>query len=225
MNRPSRPLRLAVLLSGEGTNLQALIDAIAADRLDARIVGVFSNRPDAEGLERARRTGLPTDALDPAEFGDRAAFDRALADRIESVTPDVLVMAGFMRILSPEFIQRFRGRMLNIHPSLLPNYRGLNTHRRALENGDAKHGTSVHFVTEELDGGPVVAQAVLPVEPGDDEQRLAERVKAREHVLYPAVIQWLVEGRLQWNDGKIRFDDKPLERPLRFDRVEHAAAV
>lgn len=225
MSKASRPLRLAVLLSGEGTNLQALIDAIEAGRLDARIVGVFSNRPEATGLERARRAGIRAEALEPSDFGDRESFDRALADRIESVEPDLLAMAGFMRILSGEFIARFRGRMLNIHPSLLPKYRGLGTHRRALENGDAEHGTSVHFVTEELDGGPVVARAVLRIEPGDDEQRLAERVKSREHVLYPAVIQWFAEGRLAWNDGHIRFDNEPLTEPLRFDRTGQPAAV
>ena len=167
MNRP--PLRLAVLISGNGSNLQSIIDAIDGQRLNARIGLVVSERPDAYGLVRARRAGVETACIRPADFPDRVAWNRALGETLEGSGAELVVLAGFMKVLDPGVVRRWAGRMLNIHPSLLPRYRGLHTHRRVLEAGDAFHGTSIHFVTEELDGGPIVLQARIPVLPGDDE--------------------------------------------------------
>ncbi len=211
--------RIVVLISGGGTNLQALIDASAAGWIPGRIVNVISNEPDAFGLERARRAGIPTEVLDHRTFPTREAFDVALRARIEAYRPDVVALAGFMRILGAGIVSAFRGRMLNIHPSLLPKFRGLHTHRRALEAGEAQHGASVHFVTDELDGGPVILQAAVPVLQGDDERRLAARVLEKEHVIYPLVVRWLCEGRLAMRGDRVWFDGRPLQRPLRLEAL------
>ena len=204
--------RIAVLVSGRGSNLQALIDAIAAGTLAAEIVGVFSDRLDAAALQR-----VPPElcwSRDAKAYASREAFDAELADAVAARTPDWVICAGYLRILGTAFVARFRGRLLNIHPSLLPKYRGLHTHRRALEAGDAEHGASVHFVTAELDGGPVIAQARLRIEADDDELRLAERLLPLEHRLLPAVLGLLASGRLQWRDDAAHYAGQPLAAPL-----------
>ena len=213
---------LAVLISGSGSNLQAIIDASVEGRLPAEIGVVISNEPTAFGLERAKRAGIESRVLDHRSYPDRRSYDADLGDLVESFTPDLVVLAGFMRILSPEFIQRFTGRMLNIHPSLLPKYRGLHTHRRVLEAGDSEHGASVHFVTEELDGGPLILQARVPVKPGDDAETLAARVLSREHIIYPQVIRWMAEGRLVMGDKGAFLDGRLLEDPVDLADLELA---
>jgi phosphoribosylglycinamide formyltransferase-1 len=201
---PPRPLlKLAVLISGRGSNMVAIARACEQQRIHARIVGVISDQPDAAGLERAREMGIPAQAVNLKSFRtaqglDRAAFEAALAQVIDAVNPDLIVLAGFMRILSPPFVRRYQGRMLNIHPSLLPLYKGLHTHQRALDAGDREHGASVHYVTAELDGGPVVLQGRVPILPGDDAERLAARVNELEWTLYTTVIGWIAVGTLQW---------------------------
>ena len=186
--------RLVVLISGSGSNLQAIIDQVG-NPLPIEIAAVISNRAGVRGLERAQRAGIETRILDHKTFPDRESYDLALADLIEAYRPDLVVLAGFMRILTPGFISRFRGRMLNIHPSLLPRFRGLHTHQRALDAGEHEHGASVHFVTEELDGGPLILQARVAVEADDDADRLAARVLVQEHLIYPMVIGWMAAGR------------------------------
>ncbi|KFF64280.1 phosphoribosylglycinamide formyltransferase [Pectobacterium brasiliense] len=197
---------IVVLISGHGSNLQALIDACKNGRLKGKIVAVFSNNAEAYGLERAQDADIPTCVLNPEDFADRAAFDAALANEIEQYEPALVVLAGYMRILSPEFVAQFAGKMLNIHPSLLPKYPGLHTHRKALENGDREHGTSVHFVTDELDGGPLILQAKVPVFSDDTEESLSERVKTHEHTIYPMVINWFLNGRLLMRDNEAWLD-------------------
>ena len=185
--------RIVVLVSGEGSNLQALIDACQQGRINAQISAVFSNKSAAYGLERARLADIPAQALDVKAYEDRAAFDIALADAIEAYQPDLVVLAGYMRILTADFVQRFAGRMINIHPSLLPKYPGLHTHRQAIDNQDDEHGTSVHFVTEQLDGGPVILQAKVPVFSDDSEDDLVARVQTQVHNNFPLVVSWFVE--------------------------------
>ncbi|PKE33088.1 phosphoribosylglycinamide formyltransferase [Rahnella sp. AA] len=202
--------RIVVLVSGEGSNLQALIDACQQGRINAEICAVFSNKVAAYGLERARLASIPAHSLDVKAYEDRAAFDVALADAIDTFQPDLVVLAGYMRILTAEFVQRFAGRMINIHPSLLPKYPGLNTHRQAIENQDQEHGTSVHFVTEQLDGGPVILQAKVPVFTEDTEEELVARVQTQEHSIYPLVVSWFVEGRLSLQNGQALLDNNPL---------------
>jgi len=184
----------------------SILDAIAAGELPANVAAVIANRPEAAGLETARARGIPVRLVDHRHYADRAAFDAALAETIDAFAPDLVVLAGFMRILTSDFVQRYRGRMLNIHPSLLPLFTGLHTHRRALEAGVRVHGCTVHFVTPELDHGPIVIQAAVPVLDGDDEPALASRVLAQEHVIYPLAIRWFVEGRLHLLDGKAKLD-------------------
>ena len=184
----------------------SILDAIAAGELPANVAAVIANRPEAAGLETARARGIPVRLVDHRHYADRAAFDAALAETIDAFAPDLVVLAGFMRILTSDFVQRYRGRMLNIHPSLLPLFTGLHTHRRALEAGVRVHGCTVHFVTPELDHGPIVIQAAVPVLDGDDESALASRVLAQEHVIYPLAIRWFVEGRLHLLDGKVKLD-------------------
>ncbi|WP_313025749.1 phosphoribosylglycinamide formyltransferase [Pseudomonas lopnurensis] len=186
---------VVVLISGSGSNLQALIDSQDEDN-PARIRAVISNRADAYGLQRAQAAGIPTRVLPHRNFADREAFDAALMQAIDAHQPDLVVLAGFMRILTPGFVRHYRGRLLNIHPSLLPRHKGLDTHRRALEAGDSEHGCSVHFVTEELDGGPVAIQATLAIEPGETLDDLAQRVHVAEHRIYPLAMRWFAEGRL-----------------------------
>ena len=188
---------VVVLISGSGSNLQALIDSIAHDGNPARIAAVISNRADAYGLVRAQQAGIATAVLDHKQFADREAFDAALVEAIDAHQPDLVVLAGFMRILTPAFVTHYSGRLLNIHPSLLPKHKGLHTHQRALEAGDSEHGCSVHFVTEELDGGPLVVQAVLPVLADDTPDSLAQRVHQAEHQIYPLAVRWFAEGRLR----------------------------
>lgn len=207
-------LRVVVLISGSGSNLQALIDTAAAGG-PFRVTAVISNRPGVRGLERADAAGIPTRVIDHTTYPDRGSFDAALADAIDAFEPQLVVLAGFMRILTDGFVNHFSGRMLNIHPSLLPAFQGLHTHRRALQEGVAEHGASVHFVTAELDGGPVIAQAPVPVNAGDTESVLAARVLEREHELLPQVVSWFAQGRLSLRDGQIRFEDRSLRAPIR----------
>ena len=217
MKVPEQPLPLVALISGGGTNLQAIIDAAAAG-LPVEIRAVISNEADAFGLERARRAGIETRLLDHRAFADREAYDAALAELIDEYEPGLVVLAGFMRILTAGFVRHFHGRMLNIHPSLLPRYRGLDTHARALAAGDSEHGASVHFVTEELDGGPLIIQARVPVMPDDDPRTLARRVLEKEHVIYPAAIRWFAEGRLRLDDHRVMLDGKPHAAPVDPDQ-------
>ena len=207
--------RLAVLVSGRGSNLQAILDAIADGSLGAEIVGVFSDRPDAAALQRV--AGPLRWSADAKSFPDRAGFDAALADAVDALRPDWVVCAGYMRILGAPFVERFRGRLLNIHPSLLPKYRGLRTHARALAAGDAEHGASVHFVVPELDAGTVIAQARIPIEPGDTPESLAHRLLPREHALYLAVLRLAAAGRLAERDGHVVLDGQPIFSPLLLD--------
>ena len=214
-------LRLVVLLSGSGSNLQAILDACLqgqsqnATPINARVVGVLSNKADAFGLTRAQQAGIDTAVLAHGNFPDRDSFDAAMADIIDAWQPDVIVLAGFMRILSAAFVIRYSGRLLNIHPSLLPKYKGLHTHQRALDAGDSEHGCSVHFVTPELDGGPVIAQAVVSVKADDTAESLAARVHVAEHGVYPAVLGWLAEQRLSLQQGQVVLDGEPLLTPRR----------
>ncbi len=187
---------VVVLLSGTGSNLQALIDNVRSGENPARIAAVISNRADAYGLQRAQDAGIETRVLDHKAFDGREAFDAALIELIDAFNPQLVVLAGFMRILSADFVRHYQGRLLNIHPSLLPKYKGLNTHQRALDAGDREHGCSVHFVTEELDGGPLVVQAVVTVESDDSAHSLAQRVHTQEHRIYPLAVRWFAEGRL-----------------------------
>ncbi len=202
--------RIVVLISGNGSNLQAIIDACKLKKINATMAAVFSNKTDAFGLERARAAEIPAHALTASQFADRAAFDRELMLEIDAYAPDLVVLAGYMRILSPEFVGHYAGRLINIHPSLLPKYPGLNTHSQVLENGDEVHGTSVHFVTEELDGGPVILQAKVPVFEGDDEEDITARVQNQEHAIYPLVVSWFVEGRLEMRENSAWLDGNKL---------------
>ncbi|WP_269519678.1 phosphoribosylglycinamide formyltransferase [Alteromonas sp. BMJM2] len=202
--------KLCVLISGNGSNLQAIIDAIAAGRLNAVVSGVISNRPNAYGLERATDAGIDAICLDHTEFDDRASYDNALRAQIEAFGADCVVLAGFMRILTPEFVHAFAGKLVNIHPSLLPKYKGLHTHQRAIDNGDAEHGVSVHFVTPELDGGPVIIQSRVPVFEDDVASDLAERVQEQERRIYPLVLNWFSAGRLSMRDNKAILDEQEL---------------
>jgi phosphoribosylglycinamide formyltransferase 1 len=188
--------RIVILISGRGSNMQAIVQACQVERWDAAVVGVISNVPDAEGLVYARSQGIAADVVDHKTFASRDEFDRALSRAIDKLAPDVVAMAGFMRILGAEFVRRYAGRMLNIHPSLLPAFAGLNTHRKALETGCKVAGTTVHFVTSTLDHGPIVMQAAVHVMPGDTEASLAARVLAKEHVIYPRSLRWLLEDQL-----------------------------
>lgn len=202
--------RLVVLVSGQGSNLQAILDACRQGRIHGSVAAVFSNKADAYGLTRAREAGVPAHALAAAQFADRDAFDRQLMLEIDAYAPDLVILAGYMRILSADFVARYAGRMLNIHPSLLPKYSGLHTHRQAIENGDEEHGTSVHFVTEELDGGPVILQAKVPVFSGDTIDEVAARVQHQEHAIYPLVVGWFADGRLKMQDGAAWLDGEQL---------------
>ena len=199
--------RIVILISGRGSNMEAMIRARDQGELPGmQIVAVLSNRPDAKGLETAAAAGIATQVLDHKAFADRDSFDAALGDAIEGFSPDLVVLAGFMRILTEGFVRRFEGRLLNIHPSLLPSFPGLHTHQRALDEGVRIHGCTVHFVTPALDHGPVVIQAAVPVLDGDDEATLAARVLAQEHVVYPRAVRWFVEGRLHLENGRVRVD-------------------
>jgi phosphoribosylglycinamide formyltransferase-1 len=199
--------RFVILISGRGSNMEALIEACAREGWDAEVAAVISNRPDAAGLAYAASRGLATRVVDHRAHPDRESFDAALAAAIDAQAPDAVALAGFMRILTPGFVRRYAGRLVNIHPSLLPAFTGLHTHRRALEAGCKLAGATVHFVTEELDHGPIIAQAAVPVLPGDDEAALAARVLASEHRLYPMALRWLLDGALQVERGVVRQRD------------------
>ncbi|OHE85037.1 MAG: phosphoribosylglycinamide formyltransferase [Lysobacterales bacterium RIFOXYD1_FULL_69_11] len=214
--QPRPPLRIAVLASGRGSNLLAILDAIAAGILDATVAGVFSDKSRAPVLERARSAGLDAHALVPREFPNRLEFDAAMFDAIEQTAPDLVVCAGYMRLISEPQVTRMAGRMVNIHPSLLPAFKGLHTHQQALDAGVAHHGASVHFVTPELDGGPVIAQARVPVMPGDDAEVLSARVLEREHPLLVAVLRAFAAGRIALEDGRVTFDGMAIHAPLQL---------
>jgi len=193
--------RVVVLISGGGTNLQALIDAQQAGELPIQLAAVISNRPGVKGLQRAADAGIPRDVLDHKAYESREHFDKALIQLIDSHKPDLIVLAGFMRILTPAFTGHYLGRMLNIHPSLLPKYQGLHTHQRAIEAGDSCHGVTVHFVTAELDGGPAVIQAKVNILAEDTADTLAQRVQAQEHIIYPLAVKWFASGDLSMKNG------------------------
>jgi phosphoribosylglycinamide formyltransferase-1 len=217
MTAARHPLPIVVLISGGGSNLQAIIDAVAAGNLPVEIRAVISNRPGVKGLERARAAGIPAEVLDHTAYATREAFDAALQARIDHYQPQLVVLAGFMRLLTDDFVNHYQGRMLNIHPSLLPEFKGLNTHQRAIEADVAEHGASVHFVTAELDGGPVIVQAAVPVQADDEAERLAARVLQQEHRIYPAAIRWFAEGRLQLKDNQVWLDGKALSQPINYE--------
>jgi phosphoribosylglycinamide formyltransferase-1 len=211
---PATRLRVVILISGRGSNMQAIAERAMRGELSIDICAVISDKAEAPGLGIAASLGIETAALSPKGFASRGDYDRALAELVASHRPDLIVLAGFMRILTAHFIDPFAGRILNIHPSLLPNYRGLHTHRRVLEAGDALHGVSVHYVTQELDGGPVIIQANVPVLPQDTESSLSARVQRQEHRIYPQVIDWIAQRRLSLEPGGIYFDGTPLRAPI-----------
>ena len=205
---------LVVLISGSGSNLQAIIDAIKNNELDAEIKAVISNRDNAFGLERARKENIKTHVIDHKQFSDRESFDQAMMTIIDPLKPDLVILAGFMRILSDIFIDHYHHRLINIHPSLLPKYKGLNTHQLAIDNHDTIHGASVHYVSHELDSGPVVIQAEIPVLAMDHAQTLAKRVLKEEHIIYPMAIKMHVDGRITFDNNQLNLDNKPLTKPL-----------
>ena len=211
-------IRLVVLISGRGSNLQAILDQAVSGELPVEVAAVVSNRPGVHGLERARQAGVPALELDHKNFADRPEFEAALIETIDRRQPDLVVLAGFMRVLTAGFTEHYRGRLLNIHPSLLPKFRGLHTHERAIAAGETEHGASIHFVTAELDGGPVIVQARVLVLPGDDPDALAARVLEQEHRLYPLAIRWFAEQRLRLEGEQVWFDGQPLVEPLRLEQ-------
>ncbi|MDX1795902.1 MAG: phosphoribosylglycinamide formyltransferase [Hydrogenovibrio sp.] len=217
MSEIQSKMPIAVLISGNGSNLQALIDA--QPESDYRIALVLSNKANAKGLQRAINAGIPTEVLDHTQFDTRLAFDQAMMKILDQYQVEAVILAGFMRILTPEFTQRYLGKMLNIHPSLLPKYPGLNTHQRALESGDREHGLSIHFVTAELDGGPVILQAIVPVTTNDTAESLSQKVQQQEHIAYPKVASWLANGRIELKDNQAWYQHKRLETPLILSEV------
>jgi phosphoribosylglycinamide formyltransferase-1 len=213
--------RLVVLISGTGRNLQAIIEAQRAGRIAGEVVAVVSNNPAAAGLAHARAAGVPCIIVDHRDYPDRAGFEQALAGEIDRHAPDFVALAGFMRVLGSDFVQRYRGRLLNIHPSLLPKYPGLRTHARALADGERWHGASVHFVTEAVDGGPVILQGRVPVRSDDTPDTLAERVMHEvEQVIYPEVLAWACAGRLQMKDGKVVLDGRMQHEAVQWEAMK-----
>lgn len=202
--------RIVVLISGSGSNLQAIIDACKDGKIHGEITGVISNKADAYGLTRASEAEIENRAISHKDFDSREQYDLALIEAIEHYKADLVVLAGFMRILTPAFVDKFSGKLLNIHPSLLPKYQGLHTHQRAIDAGDTEHGVSVHFVTEELDGGPVILQAKVPVFPEDSADDLALRVHEQEHRIYPLVVNWFCQGRLKMLENQALLDEQVL---------------
>ena len=209
-------LNIVVLISGSGSNLQAIIDAISAGKLHANIAAVISNRPGVKGLQRAQQAGIPAETLDHTQFESRESFDQQLMQRIDQYQPDLVVLAGFMRILTDDFVQHYLNRMLNIHPSLLPEFRGLNTHQRALEAGVKQHGVSVHYVSNELDGGPLVLQAIINVLADDNAESLQQKIHQQEHIIYPMVIEWIAQQRLEVINQQAHLDKQALETPAKW---------
>lgn len=214
---------IVILISGRGSNMEALVRAAADGVVPVRVAAVIASRPEAPGLTTAAELGIETRVVDHAQYDDRAAFDAALALAIDSFDPDLVVLAGFMRILSDRFVERYAGRLFNIHPSLLPAFKGLHTHRRVLEKGVRVHGCTVHFVTPELDHGPVIIQAVVPVLDGDDERSLAARVLEQEHQIYPMAVRWFAEDRLQLVDGRVVFDTRQEEASVLISPLPRVA--
>ncbi len=212
----SEPFRIAVLASGRGSNLQALIDAIASGVLDAQIVGVFTDKPDSLAVQRAQAAAIPTHAIESRLFDSRAAFDEHLFTCIDELTPDLIVCAGYMRLISAREVDARRGRLINIHPSLLPAFKGLGTHAQAIAAGASVHGASVHYVTPDLDGGPVIAQCVVPVRADDDAESLGRRVLAREHPLLIGTLGLIATGRIVLVDGAVQLDEAALPIPLQL---------
>ena len=206
--------RIVVLVSGDGSNLQALIDSCHSGRIRAQIVGVISNEPNAYALERARLANIPTQVVNHREYADRASFEVEVTRVIQEWKAELILLAGFMRVLTPGFVNRYSGQMINIHPSLLPAYRGLNTHARVLTTGDRMHGCSIHFVTSDLDAGAVIAQAVTNVLPTDDLPTLTKKVRALEHHLYPLVVSWIAAGRIALLGNKVYLDGQELQSPI-----------
>lgn len=206
----------AVLISGGGTNLQSIIDASARGEIALQIAVVISNKADAKGLDRARKANIPTECIENQDFTDRQSFDQALIDVIDRYSPNLIILAGFMRILTPQFVAHYHGRILNIHPSLLPTYPGLHTHQRAIDNKDQWHGCTVHFVTDELDGGPPVIQGRVPVLQNDTADTLAARVLEVEHKIYPIAADLLASGRIDCRNGTAFLDDRPLKQPVGY---------
>lgn len=214
--QPSRP-RTVILISGRGSNMRVIVELAQRGELPIEVCAVVSDKATAGGLDIAASLGVPTRVLTAAPFADRESYDAALTALVASFEPSLIVLAGFMRILTPRFIAAFRGKILNIHPSLLPKYRGLHTHRRALEARECEHGVSVHFVTEELDGGPVIIQACIDVRPQDTVESLSARVQQQEHKIYPQAIRWFAERRLEWRDAAAWLDGKRLCAPVIVD--------
>lgn len=204
----TKPCKVVVLISGNGSNLQALIDASAEGNF--QVAAVISNKANAFGLQRAAAASITSHVIEHTQYDSREAFDLALQEAIEKHQPQLIILAGFMRILSAQFVKHFSGRLINIHPSLLPKYTGMNTHQRALDAGDSEHGASVHFVTEELDGGPVIARATVAIKDNDDADTLQQRVAQVEHQLYPAVVRTFAAGRVRFNNGLAIFDGMPI---------------
>jgi phosphoribosylglycinamide formyltransferase-1 len=215
---PRQPI--VILISGRGSNMRALVESGRSEHAAYTVAAVISDKPNAGGLEVAASLGIPTRAFPAAKGMERAAYDAALAHIIEEYSPSLIALAGFMRILSPEFVARFAGKILNIHPSLLPKYAGLHTHQRALDARESEHGVTVHFVSEQLDGGPRVLQSRVPVLPGDTEAALSERVLTQEHIVYPLAVNWFCQGRLRWADGKAWLDGNVLQQPLQLAELE-----
>lgn len=209
--------KIAVLISGSGSNLQALIDY--QTQAQYQIALVISNRPNVLGLERAQKAAIPTLVIDHTTFSDRLAFDQALMQAIDNAGIEIVILAGFMRILTPEFVQHYLGKMLNIHPSLLPKYPGLNTHQRALDAGDQEHGVSIHFVTPELDGGPVILQSLVKIQPKDTAQNLQAKIHQEEHKIYPLVCDWLASNKIHLSNNQVYYQNKPLNQPLIYQNL------
>ena len=203
-------MNIVVLISGSGSNLQAIIDQIHQGRIPGRIVSVISNRPGVKGLERAQQHGISTQVIDHTQYDNRETFDLAMMAHIDACQPDLIVLAGFMRVLTTTFVDHYQGRLLNIHPSLLPKYKGLNTHARAIEAGDSEHGCSVHFVSSELDSGAIIAQAAVPIEANDTADSLSKKVQTQEHRLYPACVGLFCHGLLKWTPEGVLYKDAPL---------------
>ena len=209
-------MRIAVLVSGNGSNLQALIDAQLGKQLSGQIIGVLSNKADAYALQRAEKANIATTVISHKDYPNRESFDDAMHQQLLAWEIDLVILAGFMRILTPNFVSQWQGKMLNIHPSLLPFYKGMNTHQRVLNTGDRLHGCTVHFVTAELDAGQSIAQSAIQVSLHDNVESLAQRVHELEHFIYPQVAEWLCNGQLTWTNGQAYFNKKPLERPIQF---------
>ena len=213
----SETLKLVVFISGNGSNLQAIIDAIESGRLNGRILAVISDQPDAYGLQRAQKHNIPAIILDHRKYSRRDEFDQALLQKVNELKPDYIVLAGFMRILGSDFVQAYEHKVLNIHPSILPDFKGLDTHRRALENGEKEHGVSIHLVTAELDDGPILLQGRYAVEKGDKVEDLQRKGHELEHLMFPALLQWISEGILQINGDSIVYQNQIMHQPVRFN--------